>query len=100
MSPPPSPDDDEEITWEELLSHLEFGCWTAIVLIPIIYYVQGPSVSQDQLVMRSIVTATAVIGAPLLTILRRRRLRAGEKTETAPLTDGQPDAQKSSQPQH
>ena len=71
-----SPTPDDEITWQELFVHLEFGCWTAIVLIPIIYFIQGPAVSHDQFVMRSLVTAIAVIGVPTLTILRRRKLAA------------------------
>jgi len=68
---------EDEIRLEELLPLLEFGCWTAIVLFPFLYFVNGPAVSTDQLVVRTILVITAVTGAVVLRIwnwrARRRR---------------------------
>lgn len=41
----------------------EFCCWTAVFLAPILTWVNGPSVSTDQFVMRTIVFSLAVCGA-------------------------------------
>ena len=64
---------DVDLTTEEVLSHMEFGLWTAVLLIPILYYVNGPSVSNDQGIMRSILVGVAYSGAPAMRWYRRRR---------------------------
>lgn len=56
-----SPDDDIEI--ESLLNWLEFASWTAIALFPFLYWVNGPAVSTDQYVVRSILVVVAVVSA-------------------------------------
>ena len=63
---------EPDITTDELLSHLELGCWTAIVLIPLLYYINGPSVSHDQFVVRTILAVVAGVGAPALRVYRWR----------------------------
>lgn len=63
---------DEEITTAEVLENLEFGLWTAVVLIPILYYINGPSVSNDQWYMRAALCVIAYLGAPLTSWVRRR----------------------------
>ena len=61
---------DGELTTDEILSHLEFGLWTAVVLIPILYYINGAAVSQDQWVMRAILVVIAYCGAPAMRWIR------------------------------
>lgn len=53
----------DDIDLDELLPWIEFGCWTAIVLFPFLYWVNGPAVSTDQYVMRNILICVAVVGA-------------------------------------
>jgi hypothetical protein len=54
---------ENDIELKELLPWIEFGCWTAIVLFPFLYWVNGPAVSIDQYVMRNILIGVALIGA-------------------------------------
>lgn len=70
--------DDPPITTEELLGWIEFGCWTSLVLYPFLYYVNGPAVSTDQLVVRIALVMLSVLGALVLRIrkiVRRWRSR-------------------------
>ena len=55
----------------ELCASMEFGCWSALVMAPVIYWLQGPSVSIDQQVVR---TALIVIAATGAICLRARAL--------------------------
>lgn len=59
----------------ELLPLIEFGCWTAILLFPLLYYVNGPSVSIDQTVVRTILIFMTIIGAIVLRICNWHRNR-------------------------
>ena len=68
--------DDDDISLDELLPWLEFGCWTALVLAPILYYVNGPSVSSDQAVVRTVLVIVAAPGAATLRFVNWRRKRA------------------------
>jgi hypothetical protein len=67
---------DDDLSLEELLPWLEFGCWTALVLAPILYYVNGPSVSTDQAVVRTGLIILAAVGAITLRFVNWRRNRA------------------------
>jgi hypothetical protein len=73
------PADDLDV--EEVLGWAEFCAWAALVMTPIIWWLQGPSVSTDQFVVR---TALVVISAVVGTGLRirawvcRRRGRTGQ----------------------
>ena|GEM_PF-6952948 len=69
------------MTWDELISNLEFGLWSAVILIPIIWFIQGESVSPDQFYMRCGLTMIAVIGAPTMTLIRRRRQHENQTPE-------------------
>src|SRR5687768_10263214 len=53
----------DDIELQAVLPWVEFGCWTAIVLFPFLYWINGPAVSTDQFVMRTILICVAVIGA-------------------------------------
>ncbi|MGO8750415.1 MAG: hypothetical protein ACLQNE_31095 [Thermoguttaceae bacterium] len=53
----------------------EFGCWTMVVLAPILTWVNGPAVSTDQHVVRVavfVLAATGAIGIRASKIVRRR----------------------------
>jgi hypothetical protein len=67
---------DDDISLDELLPWLEFGCWTALVLAPILYYVNGPSVSSDQAVVRTGLVIVAALSAAMLRFVNLRRKRA------------------------
>lgn len=68
-----------ELTTRELLGWAEFSCWVALVLTPLIWWLQGPSVSQDQFVVRTALVVVAALGAvslrssALIRHLRSRR---------------------------
>lgn len=53
----------QTIEGEQVAGWIEMGCWTALVLTPFLYWVNGPAVSQDQLVVRWIVVIVAMGGA-------------------------------------
>ena len=57
---------------------IELGCWTMVVLAPILTWVNGPSVSTDQAVVRGTVFVLALLGGMSTTarrLLLRRRQR-------------------------
>jgi hypothetical protein len=59
----------------ELFYYIEFGCWTVLLLAPFLYWVNGPAVSTDQLVVRTtvvIIAACGVIGFRLNAWFNRR----------------------------
>jgi hypothetical protein len=60
----------------ELFYYAEFGCWTALLLAPFLYWVNGPAVSTDQSVVRTtvvIIAACGVIGFRLRAWFHRRQ---------------------------
>lgn len=65
--------DESEIDREEVYGWIEFVCWIALALTPILYWVNGPAVSQDQLVVRWIVVVVALVGGIVLRLRARRR---------------------------
>lgn len=57
----------------------ELCCWTMVVLAPILTWVNGPSVSTDQFVVRTAVFCLALVGAIALrraNVARSRRKRS------------------------
>lgn len=68
-----SDDNEKEIDWDEPSGWVEFGCWIALALTPFLYLVNGPAVSQDQLVVRWIVVLVALVGGVGLRIRAWRR---------------------------
>ena len=56
----------EDLTTAEVLGCSEFACWTMLTLAPILYHINGPSVSADQAVVRTILVTTAAVGAGVL----------------------------------
>ena len=66
---------DHEISPGELLHWLEFGCWTTLALAPFLYWVNGPTVSEDQFVVRTglvVVAAFGAVGLRTYSLLYRR----------------------------
>jgi hypothetical protein len=70
----------EPMSTGEVLGWLEFGCWMALVQIPIIWWLQGPSVSTDQFVVR---TSLVVIAAAGGIALRTRALLSKTRSPAA-----------------
>ena len=61
---------EQEMTASELLGWIEFGCWSALLMTPILYWINGPAVSFDQTVMRGLVVIVALAGGLGLTVIR------------------------------
>lgn len=59
-------DGEQPIKREQLLGWIEVGCWTALALVPLLAWINGPAVSQDQQVARWIVVLGAAAGAVVL----------------------------------
>ena len=54
------------LSLDELLRWAEFCAWSALIMTPIIWWLQGASVSTDQFVVRtSLVVISAVVGVGL-----------------------------------
>jgi len=67
----------------------EFSAWTMVALAPILTWVNGPSVSTDQFVTRTIVFTLALVTAVSLRIgkmIRRRRRKRGSAMLDDPAT--------------
>ncbi len=70
-------DEQGDLTNPWLLA--EFCCWTMVVLAPILTWVNGPAVSTDQFVVRTIVFVLALsgaIGLRVTNIVRKRGNKA------------------------
>jgi hypothetical protein len=61
----------------------EFFCWTMVVLAPILTWVNGPSVSTDQFVVRVSVFVLAVTGALGLRVFKFVRAKR-KKRDSSP----------------
>ncbi len=59
----------EEVPWWAI----ELGCWTMVVLAPVLTWVNGPAVSTDQAVVRGSVFALALVGGIVTTAVRLLR---------------------------
>ncbi len=71
----------DDVTFDEMLPWLELGCWTALVLAPILYYINGPSVSTDQAVVRTGLVIVSAVGACVLRYANWRKSRQAETGE-------------------
>jgi hypothetical protein len=61
-----APQGENELRLNELLPWAEFCAWSALIMTPIIWWLQGPSVSTDQFVVRtSLVVISAIVGVGL-----------------------------------
>ena len=66
-------DQQDDVPWWAI----ELGCWTMVVLAPILTWVNGPAVSTDQAVVRGTVFVLAVLGGVGTTTRRLLRQRQG-----------------------
>ena len=85
-------DDDAADTLElaEILGWAEFCAWSALVMTPIIWWLQGPSVSTDQFVVRTglvVISACTAVGLRGRALVQRRR-------DAKKASAGQPSAQR------
>src|SRR5882724_2527381 len=74
--------DSDTLDTAEILYWAEFCGWSALVMTPIIWWLQGPSVSTDQFVMRTalvVISASAAVGLRGRALLQRRRARRTAK---------------------
>lgn len=61
---------EEPLSTREILGWLELSCWTMVALAPFLYWVNGPAVSTDQFVVRTILVSVAVVGGATMRIAR------------------------------
>ncbi len=66
---------DDTITLREILATIEMFCWLTLASIPLLLWVSGDSVSDDQYVIRCMLTAFATVGAVLSLVYRIFRWR-------------------------
>lgn len=67
---------NDEIDLEEGLGWAEFCAWSALVMTPIIWWLQGPSVSTDQFVVRTslvVISGVVAIGLRVRALVLKRR---------------------------
>lgn len=64
----------------EALRWAEFCCWTTLALTPMLYWVNGSSVSTDQLVVRTTLVIVAAVGAATLRLWNWRNARRRRQT--------------------
>lgn len=58
---------------EDILNWTECACWMAVLLTPLLQWVNGPSVSTDQAVVRTALVVIATTGAIVLRVVNSRR---------------------------
>ncbi len=83
----PTDNHPEQLTTAEILGWSEFACWTTLALAPVLYYVNGPSVSTDQAVVRTALVVLSAIGAVVLRGINWRRSRHGGPERGQPSAD-------------
>ena len=62
-------DQPEGVPWWAI----ELGCWTMVLLAPILTWINGPPVSTDQAVVRTVVFILALLGGITTTTVRLLR---------------------------
>jgi len=70
------PDETPEMTPEEFRGWAEYCCWVSLILTPILIWWNGPSVSDDQAVVRTgliILSAVGAVGLRVYAIWKGRR---------------------------
>jgi hypothetical protein len=75
---------DEGIDIQEFLGWAEFCAWSALVMTPILWWLQGPSVSTDQFVVRTaLVAIAATTGIALRIRALIQRIRSSPSRQAA-----------------
>ena len=60
----------EELSTAEIMCWFELSCWTMVALAPFLYWINGPAVSTDQLVVRTALVTIALIGGLVLRVTK------------------------------
>jgi len=74
----------DDLDPEEVFGWAEFCAWSALVMTPMIWWLQGHSVSTDQFVVRTsliVISALVGVGLRIRAWIHRRRGRGGDKTD-------------------
>jgi hypothetical protein len=59
----PNIDGDEPGRFAELAPAIEFACWVVVALAPLLRWVNGAAVTDDQFVIQVALTSLALVGA-------------------------------------
>ena len=78
---------ETDLNIPRLCGRVEVGCWTMLAMTPIIWWLQGPSVSTDQFAVRiGLVVVSAITGSGLRAWAWFNVRRSVEKPQTADAT--------------
>ncbi len=69
-----SDSNSDQLDSAQALAWIEFCAWSSLVMTPIIWWLQGPSVSDDQFFVRTglvVLSATVAIGIRLSVLFRK-----------------------------
>jgi hypothetical protein len=53
----------KEVRFRDIASAIEFACWTVVALAPLLRWVNGAAVTNDQFVIQIGLTSVALVGA-------------------------------------
>jgi hypothetical protein len=73
---------DERCEAVDSSPYIEMVCWTMILLFPLLYWVNGPAVSSDQLVVRTALMVVAVSGAIGCRLAKWWKKRKAERSQS------------------
>ena len=65
----------EAVDWRETLPAAEFCCWVVVLLAPMLRWINGAAVTDDQFYIQVGLTTLALLGAVTLRIVNWRRSR-------------------------
>jgi hypothetical protein len=60
------------VYFRDLAPALEFMCWVVLILIPLLRWVNGPAVTDDQFYIQCALTAMALVGTVCLRLYNWR----------------------------
>ena len=63
------------VDWRETLPAAEFCCWVVVLLAPLLRWINGAAVTDDQFYIQVGLTALALLGAVALRLVNWRRAR-------------------------
>jgi hypothetical protein len=68
------------IYFRDIAPALEFACWVVVALAPLLRWVNGAAVTQDQFVIQIVLTSFAAVGALSLRFYNFRARHRAERT--------------------
>ncbi len=57
------PENDEPIHFRDIAPGIELACWTVLLLAPMLRWINGPAVTNDQFVVQVTLVSMALAGA-------------------------------------